>query len=91
MIFDEGSLPVRISSHELFAGFSFPCLLVQGRDRVALVGIQPGSTLYNKAERGKHPSILSTVPTPRAARARAEAAGLWLWLAAEVVIQWEVF
>lgn len=74
-----------------FVGFCLPCLLVHGRDRMALVGSQPGLDLHRKAGREKHPPTLPTASTPCSARARAEAAGLWAWLAAEAVVQWEVF
>lgn len=88
MIFDECSLLVCISSHEPSVRFCPPCLFVLGRVRVALVSIQPGSALYSKAGREGHPP---TLPTPSTAGPRTEAVGLWAWLAAEVVIQWEVF
>lgn len=53
-IFDERSLLV-FSSHEPFFRFCLPCLLLQGRDSVSLVGIHPGLDLSRKAGGGIPP------------------------------------
>lgn len=51
----------------------------------------PSVTLKGKGGKECSPLHSSQRPAPGAERATAETAVLWLWLAAEMVIQWEVF